>query len=354
MVVIQHLLNIWGENSMTNSPTSTSTTATTTASTGTPARRERDSLRHVLGPVIGLTLLLTLLVTAFALPAIKAAPRDLPIGVAGPAAATGQVSQLLQSKQPGAFAVSSFADEASLRAAIRGRDVYGGLAVSPTGPKLLFASAASPVVATALTGLAQGLGQAQGVQVPIEDVVPLPRNDPHGAALATALLPLLLGGIAPVAVMLRAVRRPLTRVLSVLATNLSMGFAVLAVLHYGLDALAGSYVLESLAMSLALGAISMTLLGLSAVASWPGLGLGVLTMLLLGMPLSGVQGAPELLPPFWARLGQALPPGAGGQLLRSDAYFDGRGATSTLVVLTCWAMAGLVLALLPTRRAQHV
>ena len=138
-----------------------------------------------------------------------------------------------------------------------------------------------------------------------------------------------------------------------ISVNLELeGFEVSTAVD-GLDALAGSYVLESLAMSLALGAISMTLLGLSAVASWPGLGLGVLTMLLLGMPLSGVQGAPELLPPFWARLGQALPPGAGGQLLRSDAYFDGRGATSAIVVLTCWAVAGLVLALLPTRRAQH-
>jgi ABC-type multidrug transport system permease subunit len=106
-------------------------------------------------------------------------------------------------------------------------------------------------------------------------------------------------------------------------------------------------------MSLALAAISMTLLGLQAVASWPGLGSGILTMLLLGMPLSGAQSAPELLPQFWARLGQALPSGAAGQLLRSDAYFDGRGATSALVVLSCWAVAGLILALLPTRRGRH-
>lgn len=333
--------------------TSAHTPAAATTPTTATASAQPDGLRHVLGPVIGLALLLALLVTAFALPAVKAAPHDVPIGVAGPAGATAQVSQLLRSRQPGAFAVSAFADEASLRTAIRDQDVYGGIAISPTGPKLLFASAASPVVATALTGLAQGIGQAQGVQVPTEDVVPLPADDPHGAALATALLPLLIGAIAPVVVLLRTVRRPLTRLLAVIATNLTSGFAVVAVLHHGLKALTGSYVLESLAMSLALAAISITLLGLHALLSWAGFALGVLTMLLLGMPLSGVQGAPELLPPFWAGLGQALPPGAGGQLLRSDAYFDGDGGARALVVLSCWAAAGLLLSLFAGRRGRH-
>lgn len=38
-----------------------------------------------------------------------------------------------------------------------------------------------------------------------------------------------------------------------------------------------------------------------------------------------------------------LPQGANGTLLRSTAYFSGAGATTAIVVLTCWAVAGLVL-----------
>ena len=135
-----------------------------------------------------------------------------------------------------------------------------------------------------------------------------------------------------------------------LLSNVATGFAVIAVLQVGMGALAGSYLLESLALSLLLAAISTTLLGLYAVARWPGFAAGVLTMVLLGLPLSGVQSAPELLPAFWGTLGQALPPGAGGRLLRSAAYFDGRGAGSSVIVLVCWVTADFS-TLATTRRA---
>ena len=46
-------------------------------------------------------------------------------------------------------------------------------------------------------------------------------------------------------------------------------------------------------------------------------------MIFLGNPFSGVTSAPELLPAPADWLGRLLPPGAGGTLLRSTAYFDG-------------------------------
>lgn len=310
--------------------------------------------QHVLGVVIGLSLLLSLLVAAFALPAVNAAPRDVPLGVAGPPPATAQLSQALTARQPGAFAITTFPDETALRSAIRDRDVYGGVALGDGGPKLLVASAASPAVAAALTGLGQAVGQSLGVSLAPEDVVPLPPGDPHGAALATALLPVLIGGIAPVVALVRLVRRPGIQVLGVLLSSVTTGFAVIAVLHVGMGAFAGSYLLESLALSLLLAAISTTLLGLYAVARWPGFGLGVLTMVLLGLPLSGVQSAPELLPAGWSALGQSLPPGAGGRLLRSAAYFDGHGAVAPMVILGGWVLAGLLGAWLGPREPQPV
>src|SRR5690606_40419129 len=41
--------------------------------------------------------------------------------------------------------------------------------------------------------------------------------------------------------------------------------------------------------------------------------------------------------------GQPLPPGAGGRLLRSVAYFDGAGAGGPVLVLSLW-IAGALLA----------
>jgi hypothetical protein len=78
--------------------------------------------------------------------------------------------------------------------------------------------------------------------------------------------------------------------------------------------------------------------------------LGALTMIFIGNPFSGVGAAPELLPGPVGGLGQLLPPGAGGNLLRSTGFFDGAGAGDHAVVLAIWAVAGLAAVLAPALR----
>ncbi|SEU43652.1 hypothetical protein [Nonomuraea wenchangensis] len=68
-------------------------------------------------------------------------------------------------------------------------------------------------------------------------------------------------------------------------------------------------------------------------------------MMLIGNPLSGAATAPEMLPGWSGVVGRLLPPGAGGQLLRSTAFFDGRGASHSVVVLVAWLTTGVVLCL---------
>ncbi|MFI6821899.1 hypothetical protein ACIBJE_13230 [Micromonospora sp. NPDC050187] len=65
--------------------------------------------------------------------------------------------------------------------------------------------------------------------------------------------------------------------------------------------------------------------------------------------LSAVTAAPELLPQPWGALGQWLPVGAGGTLLRSAAFFDGAGAGQALAVLTGYAVIGVGLTLVGRR-----
>jgi hypothetical protein len=311
-------------------------------------RREAHTVSPV-AVVLVLTALLALVLTAFALPAIKSAPHDVPIGVAGPAPAAAGIEQALASRAPGAWEVTAYADEAALAQAIRDRDVYGGLALAVTGPKVLTAPAGSPVVAQALTALASGLGQEQGQAVPVEVVVPLPAGDPRGAGLGAALLPLLIGAVAPVVAMARVVRGPWRRLVGVLATAVAVGATLAGLLHW-FGAFEGSYLLTAAAMTAVVGAMATALLGLQAVGGMFGLGLGVALFMLVGNPLSGLATAPEFLPAFWSTLGAWLPPGAGGQLLRSAAYFDGAGAGPHLVVLGAWLALGLLLLAAGARR----
>jgi hypothetical protein len=179
----------------------------------------------------------------------------------------------------------------------------------------------------------------------------LPAKDTRGAGLSSALLPLIIGSVAPVLAMARVVRRRWTRLVGVLTASVVSGATLAGLLHwYGV--FTGGWILDAAAMSAVLAAMSTALLGLFAVGRWAGLGLGVATFMLLGNPLSGLATAPEFLPAFWSTLGSWLPPGAAGQLLRSAAYFDGAGATHGLVVLGSWFLAGIVLiAVAPRSRA---
>jgi hypothetical protein len=144
------------------------------------------------------------------------------------------------------------------------------------------------------------------------------------------------------------------RIGTVLLTAAAGGLVLTTVLQTWLGALAGSLWANAGVIALGMAAIGTALLGLHRVLGAPGLPVGAVTMVLLGNPLSGVTSAPELLPSGWGLLGQWLPPGATGSALRSVAWFDGAGAGGAFLVLGTWLAAGLLLSVLPRRRATAV
>lgn len=88
-------------------------------------------------------------------------------------------------------------------------------------------------------------------------------------------------------------------------------------------------------------AIGSAVAGLAALFGPRGIGIGALLMVLLGNSFSGVTSAPQLLPEPVGAIGQWLPPGAGGSLLRSVAFFDGSAAGAAVLTLSLWSLAGL-------------
>jgi hypothetical protein len=129
------------------------------------------------------------------------------------------------------------------------------------------------------------------------------------------------------------------------------------VLQQWLGVLTGDYLLNAAAIGLFATAVAGTVAGLGAIAGRPGVGLAVLAVFLVGNPLSAVSAAPELLPQPLGAIGQFLPIGAGGSLLRSTAFFDGAGAAGPAWVLAAYAVVGLLLALaggVRTRRTAPV
>jgi hypothetical protein len=291
-------------------------------------------------------LVVAVVLALFAWPSANLEPRALPIGVAGPAAQAAAIEQRLE-RQEGAFDVHRYGDETAARAAIENREVYGAFVAGPQGAKALTASAASLAVAQLLSRAA-----AEGPQgpLPVEDVV---SAGPRGAALPSSLLPLLIAGILTgvAASMLATGAAGRTALLA--TGSLLAGLVATLIVQGWLDVVGGDWWANAAALSLTVGAVAAAVAGLNALLGRKGIALAALTMVLVGNPFSGVASAPELLPRPAGDIGQLLPPGAGGNLLRSTGFFDGAAAGGHVAVLAAWLIGGLVLLLAAQLRRRR-
>ncbi|WP_036567383.1 hypothetical protein [Nocardia sp. BMG51109] len=288
---------------------------------------------------------------AFAWPATNIGPRDLPVAVSGPAA--GTVAGKLAEHDREAFEVTTVADEAAARTAIEHRDAYGAIVTDSGQPRVLVASAASPVVAQQLTAIAQQLSGAPAA--PVQDVVPADPDDPRGTGFGTMVLPLVMAGLAGGVLLSLLVTTVGGRLVGLVSFGIAAGLLSMAVVQGWLQLLPGSFLTLASIAGLVSFAVAGAVAGLATLIGPPGIGIGALVMLLIGNPFSAATSAPELLPKPWGAIGQLLPPGAAATLFRSVAFFDGNGAAAPLITLLCWSAFALLLlglgALRPRRQA---
>ncbi|MGW6625723.1 hypothetical protein ACWF99_31315 [Nocardia sp. NPDC055002] len=296
------------------------------------------------------TAIQALMLIAFAWPAVNIGPRDLPVAVAGPASA--QVAQQLRQRDPEAFEITTVTDAQQARNAMADNEIYGAIITGNGAPQVLVASAASPAVAQQLTAVAQ---QLSGIPVaPVEDVIAIDSDDQRGAGFGSMVLPLVMSGMAAGILLTLLVPAFGSRLAGLAAFGIAGGLLSTLIFHTWLSILPGSYLELAAIAGLASFTVAAVIVGLAAAIGRPGIGLGALTMLLVGNPFSAATSAPELLPQPWGSIGQLLPPGAAASLLRSVAYFDGAGALAPLTVLLAWAAGGVALLGLGALRSRQL
>jgi hypothetical protein len=278
--------------------------------------------------ILAVPVVVALVLTLFAWPSARLEPRDLPVGVVG-------AELKLPDDQ---FEVHRYASEGAAREAIRDREVYGAWVATPSGMKVLISSAASSLVSQLISHAADEAGVEQ-----VEDVAPATE---HAAALPSSVLPMLIAGILTGVLATVLTSSALGRVGLLLGGSVLGGLVATAIVQSWLDVVGGSWIANAGALSLTILAIAATIAGLKACFGEAGLIGGALALVLIGNPFSGVATAPEMLPEPVGGIGQLMPPGAGGNLLRSTGFFDGAGAGGHVLVLVVWALAGLVLVLL--------
>ncbi len=296
--------------------------------------------RPPVAAILIIPLAVALVLTLFAWPQARLEPREVPIGVAGQA---GPLEQRLAASGD-AFEIHRYGDESAARAAIEDRDVYGAFVATPSGPKVLIASAGSPAVSQALTHA------AAEIDAPIEDVV---ANTPAGGGLAASILPLVLAGLLTGALTAGLVSGAWRRTGLLVAGSVLAGLTATAIAQSWLEIVGGDWLTNAGVLSLTVFAIGATVAGLEALMGKAGLALAAATMILVGNPFSAVATGPEMLPTPAGWLGQFLPPGAGGNLLRSTGFFDGAGAGGHVTVLAVWALAGVGMLFLAGLRSRR-
>jgi hypothetical protein len=317
-----------------------------------PAGTPKLTMRLVrLGAVLGLVLVLQAgLITAFVTATRNPVPHRLPVAVVGAPRETASLQARLSSSD--ALSVRQEPTVAVAEEALRHQEVYGALVPAGRTATLLVASAASPLVAQLLTKVFTT--QQGGSKLTVQDVVPLPADDPRGVAAPYLVLGLLIGGYIGAMVIGRLIgmrsqsARHLGLRVAVLASYSIVAGAlgvillgpVLGALHGNALAIAATGALIAFAVGCFTSALQ-TLLGLVGTL------LSVITLVIIGNPAAGGgQIPPALMSPAWGWLAHVLPNPAGMTAIRGIEFFAGYGTGQAFTVLSVYAAVGIAVMLL--------
>ena len=230
-----------------------------------------------------------------------------------------------------------------MRSAILDRSIDVGLVPAPHGELLLVATAASPSLANTSIKIFGRLAHATGVPLRVQNVRPLPSNDPDGLSkiyfVIALLSPSLIFGNALVTRISRRLH-PLLHLVVIAIFSVIISAVGTAFADPVIGAITG--------VPWALFGIGALLAFASAVTSaaasrWAG-GIGNVVMVLLFIPVgiaaSGLTLGPNMITQWYADVGKGLLPGAAMTAVNNAAYFNGNAIAMPLWVLAAWALAG--------------
>ena len=295
-------------------------------------------------------------------------PHRVPVLVAAPsqlAARTVTALNRLPGTPLNAAAVSS---AAAARRQLRDGSTDGVLVVSARAPRgtihpadtLYVAGGGGAAVVTALQDVFTQVETHQRRQLRVVDEVPAQSGDGRGLSGFYLVIGWLIGGYLAAALLSIAhgalpanLSRALLRLATVALYAIVSGLGGAIIVGPVLGALNGHLLaLWGLGALLVFAAAAVTL-AFQSIAGVLGIGLTVLVFVVLGNPSAGGAYPPPLLPAFWRAISRWIPNGAGVQAVRKIVYFGGHDLTGNLLLITAYAVLGVLVTLAVTgRRAR--
>ncbi|ATD71664.1 hypothetical protein CNO18_16745 [Gordonia sp. 1D] len=332
-------------------------------------------------------------------------PNDMPIVVAGPAAAVEQFASALENADPDAVDIRLVDSADTARAMVIDREASGAVVLPAASPDekaatVYTAGSAGASQASTVQGLVTPQLLAGGLQIQAQDLVPLPAEDSAGLAPMFLTTALILAGYMPLSLVLSSapellrLRRtvPILAVWSVwrpcwvgssrvslyLAIGWIMsGFLLLIVLAMAAPDLMRKRVLVpimagwSVFMSAVLWVIAGPIVGAIDGHFLPLFGVGVVAifsaamfttvftrmigllavlpvvavLMFLGVPSSGGGLSVYMAPDVFRFLHDVLPLPAAVESARSILYFGGDAIGSQLLTFAIWAAVSFIVVL---------
>ncbi|MEU1090158.1 ABC transporter permease [Streptomyces sp. NPDC005576] len=269
-------------------------------------------------------------------------PHRVPAAVVGEPASPRGVAFVagMEKALDSALILHEYGTRAEAGQALEEQRVFAVLRAGNDRVHLDVAGASGATVAQLLTEAGEKVGKAVGVPVTVRDVKPLQKGDPRGLALFyISLAAVILGFVGAIQLSVHArTLLPLERILFTVAYSLLGGFAIAAIVDWGLGALDLPFFQSWLILAFTLFTCGMvftmfnTLIGRWAMLpTW-----GV--MVLLGNPSSGGAVSWPLLPSLLGHIGRWLPPGASVNAQHTAVYYPGHQYAFPYLVLGAWAL----------------
>lgn len=311
------------------------------------------SLRTVLGAVIVLPLFF---LVSFTLAYISAThqpvPHDMALTIAGPSSTTEQVAATITDRAAGAFDITRTVSAAAARDAVRDRSAVGAVIIEGTTVTTVVASGGSTLASAVIEDVGQQVASGLGGTTTVEDVAPLPADDPGGTALFYFLVLCTVGGFLSITAITQAFGKPRTR--SLVLTAVGAAF-VAPVVGFGVISLFVDFgvTFGSVAAVLGIGMIytftaAMLSVLFTRLVGGAAIFLQVLILIAMNFPSAGASVPESMLPPAWQAVHDVWVGAAGFESMRTIMYFDGVSAGRWIAQLAAWAGAAVVLVVLVT------
>jgi hypothetical protein len=288
----------------------------------------------------------------------KPHPNNIKVGVVGPAVQTAPLRAGLEKAAGSAFQISQVATVARAGQEVRQRDLNGAFVptVNPKQPAIVIvASANGRLVATAAETLARAVTTAQGAQLVVREVRPLPSGDEIGLGVFMFMIVCTICGYLAVSLLYTAAP----------ALPPSRLYPMIVAIAIVVPTIA--YLIGGLGYGVYKGSVG-TILALIGVASLYTFVIGLVTRLFqvllgppalfvslaifvfLNIPSLGATYTSTMLPPFWRLLNHFWLGAETVNAERSILYFGGQGVGTDILRLLAWTAVIVALLLLPVSR----